>query len=89
MGAHKHGIYSFTVRVERMRAVAGEAFVAEVTSLRKHDFTGAARTLAVPHLPEQYGQTASEAEGYAIQQMRSWLQVATSFLHDATARPSP
>jgi hypothetical protein len=80
MGAHKHGIYSFTVRIERMRAVAGQEYVAEVTSLRKHDFTGAAKAIDVPNLPEQYGETASEAEGHAVSHMRLWLQMATPIL---------
>jgi hypothetical protein len=88
MGAHKHGIYSFNVSIERMRAVGGYEFVAEVTSLRKHDFTGAARTVEVPNLPEQYGETASEAEGHAVEQMKWWLSMATPFLIDAANRPS-
>ena len=80
MGAHKHGIYSFTVRIERLRAAGCCEFIAEVTSLRKHDFTGAAHSLEVPNLPEQYGQTASEAEGSAVQEMKAWLTMAAPFL---------
>lgn len=86
MAAHKHGIFSFTVRIERMRAIGGYEFVAEVTSLRKHDFSGAAQLLEVPNLPEQYGETASDAEGYAVQQMRAWLSMATPFLTDSRRR---
>lgn len=86
MGAHKHGIYSFTVRIERMRAVAGHEFVAEVTALRKHDFTGTAKPLEVPNLPEQYGETASDAEGQAVQQMRAWLSMARPLLNDHRRR---
>ena len=81
MGAHKHGIYSFTVSIERMRAVGGYEFVAEVTGLRRHDYTGAAKAVEVPNLPEQYGETASEAEGHAVEQMKAWLTMALPFLH--------
>lgn len=88
MGMHKHGIFSFTVRIERMRAVGGCEYVAEVTGLRKHDFTGAGRPVAVPNLPEQYGETASEAEGHAVQQMRAWLTMAVPFLHTGRAHRS-
>ena len=80
MGAHKHGIFSFTVRIERMRSVGGDEFVAEVTGLRKHDFRGTATALEIPNLPEQYGETASAAEGQAVEQMRAWLSIATPFL---------
>jgi hypothetical protein len=80
MGAHKHGIFSFTVRIEKMRAVGGHEFVAEVTGLRKHDFKGTATALEIPNLPEQYGETASDAEGQAVQQMHAWLSMAMPFL---------
>ena len=80
MGAHKHGIFSFTVRIERMRAVGGQGYVAEVTSLRRHNWTGAAKLMDVPNLPEQYGETASEAEGYAVSEMRAWLALAIPHL---------
>lgn len=85
MAAHKHGIFSFSVRIERMRSVGGDQFVAEVTSLRKHDYTGAAKSIEVPNLPEQYGKTASEAEGHAVEQMKGWLSLAAPFLIQAAA----
>lgn len=81
MGAHKHGDYSFTVRIDRMRSVEGDEFVAEVTGLRKHGPTGAATALEIPNLPEQYGATASMAEGHAVNQMRNWLQRAGAMPH--------
>jgi hypothetical protein len=86
MAAHKHGTFSFSVRIERMRSFGKGEFVAEVTSLRKHDYTGAAKPINVPNLPEQYGETASEAEGYAVEQMKAWLSRATPFLIDARRR---
>lgn len=85
MGAHKHGNYSFTVRIQRMRSIEGDEFVAEVTGLRKHDVTGAATALEVPDLPEQYGASASTAEGHAVQQMREWLLMTDARSHDASA----
>jgi hypothetical protein len=86
MRAHKHGIFSFTVRTERMRAEGSDEFVAEVTSLRKHDFTGAAMSIEVPNLPEQYGQTASAAEGNAIAQMKGWLSRVVPFTRTSDHR---
>lgn len=86
MGAHKHGIFSFTVSIERMRSVGGDEFVAEVTGLRKHDFRGMATALEIPNLPEQYGETASDAEGQAVQQMRAWLSMATPFVRNDRRR---
>ena len=86
MGAHKHGVFSFTVRIERMRAVGGDEFVAEVISLRRHDASGAARRMEVPNLPEQYGETASEAEAHAVHQMRDWLSMAIPFLSNHAER---
>jgi hypothetical protein len=76
MGAHKHGIFSFNVKIERIKMIAGDEYVAEVTTLREHDHTGAARDLEVPNLPEQYGPTASQAEVNAASQMRRWLSQA-------------
>jgi hypothetical protein len=73
MGSHKHGDYSFSVRIERIKAIDGDEFVAEVTKLRRHGPTGAAVELEPPELPEQYGGTASEAEGHAVSVMRAWL----------------
>lgn len=86
MGAHKHGVFSFSVRIERMRAVGGHEFVAEVTSLRRHNASGAAKPMDVPNLPEQYGETASEAEAHAVHQMRAWLSMAIPFLSDHADR---
>jgi hypothetical protein len=86
MGAHKHGIFSFTVSIERMRSVGGDEFVAEVTGLRKHDFRGMATALEIPNLPEQYGETASDAEGRAVQQMRAWLSMAAPFVRNDRRR---
>lgn len=76
MGVHKHGVFSFTVRIERIKLIAGDEFVAEVTTLREHDHSGAARKLEVPNLPEQYGSTASQAELSAATEMRRWLTQA-------------
>jgi hypothetical protein len=86
VGAHKHGVFSFTVRIERMRSIGGDEFVAEVTSLRRHDATGIGRPLDVPNLPEQYGATASEAESHAVSQMRVWLSMAIPFIADHADR---
>ena len=76
MGAHKHGSYSFNVKIERIKMIGGDEYVAEVTTLREHDYTGAARELEVPNLPEQYGSTASQAEVNAASEMRRWLAYA-------------
>jgi hypothetical protein len=73
MGSHKHGTFSFSVRIERIKAISGDEFVAEVIKLRRHGPTGAAVELETPDLPEQYGETASEAEGHAVSAMRAWL----------------
>jgi hypothetical protein len=73
MGAHKHGVFSFNVKIERIKMISGDEYLAEVTTLREHDHTGAARDLEVPNLPERYGATASQAEGFAAAAMRSWL----------------
>jgi hypothetical protein len=73
MGSHKHGTYSFSVSIERIKLISGDEYVAEVTRLRRHGPTGAAVELEAPELPEQYGQTASEAEGHAVSAMRAWL----------------
>lgn len=80
MGAHKHGIFSFNVKIERIKMIAGDEYVAEVVTLREHDHTGAARQLDVPKLPEQYGRTASEADVNAAAVMRRWLAQAERFL---------
>ena len=42
MASHKHGVYSFTVQIARMKAIGGDEYVAEITQLRRHDGTGAA-----------------------------------------------
>jgi hypothetical protein len=73
MGFHKHGVFSFTVNVQRMRLIAGDSYVADVIALRRHGPTGAALRLDVPKIPEQYGETAQEAEGRAIEAIREWL----------------
>jgi len=86
MGAHNHGVFSFTVRIERMRLIGGDEFVAEVTSLRRHDVNGSGKPLDVPNLPEQYGATASEAESHAVHQMRVWLSMAIPFITDHADR---
>lgn len=77
MAFHKHGIFSFHVNVERMVVIGGDNFVAEVTALRQHDPSGAARRLEVPAIREQYGATAPQAESRVIQVMRDWLTAAT------------
>ena len=76
MGAHKHGVFSFNVQIARIKLISGDEYVAEVTTLREHDHTGAARCLEVPNLPERYGPTASSAECRAADAMRSWLSQA-------------
>jgi hypothetical protein len=73
MAFHKHGVFSFKVDVQRIRLVGGDNFVADITALRRHDATGAAETLEVPAITEQYGDTAWQAEGRAIQAMRAWF----------------
>lgn len=88
MGFHKHGIYSFSVRVERMSVIGGHNFVAEVTALRRHGLTGAARPMDVPRLPEQYGETATDAERRAIEAFGDWLNTHVSQLEsEALQRP--
>jgi hypothetical protein len=75
MGFHKHGVYSFTVAIQRMRLIAGDNFVADVTALRRHGPSGAvAEQLDVPAIPEQYGDTAQQAESRAITVMSEWLE---------------
>jgi hypothetical protein len=76
MGAHKHGVFSFNVKIERIKLISGDEYVAEVTTLREHDRTGAARDMEVPNLPEQYGATAWQAELHAADVMRQWLAQA-------------
>lgn len=88
MGFHKHGIYSFSVRVERMSLIGGHHFVAEVTALRRHGLTGVALPLEVPALPEQYGETASEAEGRAIRTFGDWIDVHAAQLDLVAVRRS-
>jgi hypothetical protein len=73
MGAHKHGFFSFNVKIERIKMISGDEYCAEVTTLRRHDHTGAARDLEVPNLPEEYGATAAQAEWFAADAMRRWL----------------
>lgn len=79
MGVHKHGTFSFSVKIERIKMIAGDEYVAEVVTLREHDHTGAARDLEVPHLPEKYGPTAWDAEGHAADAMRRWLSARPFF----------
>lgn len=73
MGFHKHGIYSFSVRVARMSVIGGHNYVAEVSALRRHGLTGAAKPIDIPDLPEQYGETAQQAESKVIAVMGDWL----------------
>ncbi len=73
MAFHKHGIYSFKVDIQRMVVVGGNNFVADVTALRRHGLTGAAESLQVPDIAEQYGETARDAEGLAVRAMGDWL----------------
>jgi len=84
MAFHKHGIYSFSVKVQRMSVVGGNNFVADVTALRRHGLTGAARPIDVPPIPEQYGETVQEAEARAIKAVSDWLNQHTGEL-DQTA----
>ena len=74
MSFHKHGVYSFTIAIQRMRPIAGDNFVADVTALRRHGPSGAAVPLEVPDIPEQYGDTAQQAQGRAITVMSEWLE---------------
>lgn len=76
MGFHKHGSFSFTIAVQKMRAVGGDNFVADLTALRHHEPNGAARPLFVPVIAEQYGETAQDAEGKVIDAICSWLDRA-------------
>ena len=56
--------------------IAGDEYVAEVTTLRKHDVTGAGHEIEVPNLSEEYGASAAEAEWNAAGAMRRWLSQA-------------
>ena len=90
MGIHKHCIFSFSVRVERMSVIGGHSFVAEVTAMRRHGLTGAALPIEVPAIPEQYGETASEAEKRVIDAFGRWLdsheaQLESAALHRPVA----
>ena len=76
MGFHKHGVFSFTVDVQRMRLIEGDSFVADVIALRRHRSSGAAELLDVPKITEQYGETAREAESRAIKAIVEWLDDA-------------
>lgn len=73
MGFHKHGVFSFTINVQRMRMIAGDSYVADLIALRRHGPTGSAVRLDVPKIAEQYGETAQQAEGRAIAATREWL----------------
>jgi len=83
MAFHKHGFFSFSIAVQRMCVIGGNSFVADITHLRFHGPSGAALVLEVPDIPEQYGQTAREAEGLAAQFMENWLNN-----HPATTIPA-
>lgn len=83
MAFHKHGIYSFCVKVQRMMVIGGHSFVADITALRRHGVTGAAKELPVPALDEQYGETAQQAEGRAIAVMAEWLDSESEALEKA------
>lgn len=92
---HKHGIYSFQVGVQRMVVVGGNNFVADITALRRHGLSGAAEILDLPIIEEQYGETAREAEGYAVRAMGEWIdrtlsarsQTRTPLTRRSTRRP--
>jgi hypothetical protein len=73
MGFHKHGAYSFSVSVQKMRVIGGDNFVADITALRHHHPSGVATLLDVPIIPEQYGETAQDAEGRAVSALGAWL----------------
>lgn len=73
MGFHKHGPYSFTVTVARMRVVGGHNFVADLSALRRHEASGTAVPMEVPAISEHYGETAVAAEGRAIAAICRWL----------------
>jgi hypothetical protein len=77
MGFHKHGSYSFTIAVQKMSVIGGDAFVADLSGLRQHTSTGAAIALEVPVIAEAYGETAQDAEGRAIETVRRWLDANT------------
>lgn len=75
MSFHKHGVYSYTVALQRMRLIAGDNFVADVTALRRHGPSGAVvEHLDVTAIPEQYGDTAQQAQARAISVMNEWLE---------------
>jgi hypothetical protein len=84
MAFHKHGFFSFQVMVQRMAVIGGDRFVADITALRLHGQTGAAQSLEVPVIEEQYGETAHEAEGRAVKAMGDWLD-----LHEAPPALGP
>ena len=73
MAFHKHGFFSFSVKVQRMSSVGGDSFVADIVALRHHGPTGAATPLEVPVIAEQYGETVSVAEQRAVEMMGQWL----------------
>lgn len=73
MGFHKYGNYSFTIAVQKMSLIGGESFVADITALRRHAQSGAATTLDVPIVAEQYGETAQDAELRSITAVCRWL----------------
>lgn len=73
MGFHKHGSFSFSIAVQKISMIGGDSFVADLTSLRRHAWTGVATPLDVPAIPEQYGETARDAEGRAIESVCRWL----------------
>lgn len=75
MAFHKHGVFSFQIKVQRMVVVEGVSFVADITALHRHALSGAAELLEVPVIEEQYGETAPEAEGRAVKAMGDWLDV--------------
>lgn len=80
MSFHKHGIYSFSVKVQRMSGIGGHNFVADVTALRRHGLTGAAKPMDVPPIAEQYGETVQEAERRAIEAVGDWLNLHSAEL---------
>ncbi|MGZ8255815.1 MAG: hypothetical protein ACXWVT_13260 [Burkholderiaceae bacterium] len=89
MAFHKHGIYSFQVDVQRMVVIGGHNFVADVIALRRHAHNGAAESLEVPLIDEQYGETAQDAEGLAAKAMCGWLDAHFSRVGNFPLRFAP
>ena len=89
MAFHKHGIYSFQIDVQRIVVIGGQNFVADVCALRRHAHSGAAESLEVPDIDEQYGETAQDAEGLAARAMCEWLDAHVSSVGKFALRFAP